>query len=426
LIFGFGGFYLLVRIIDKDQFGGWNLFLLVTSLLEVARVGFVKYGFIKFRANADEQDQGKLMTAALTLNTIFALAVAIIMFSLGGFLSDVLWKIPELRKMFYLYSLTSFILVPFMQFEFLQHSLLDFKRIFIVYFARNGFMFLAILLAYFGLYKIDLFLLAIFNLLAVSIGVTGGLFLLKRPIAFSRSIDWAWVKKLAQYGKYVAATGLSTMLYGAVDSFMLGSLVSTSSVAIYNVANRITSLINMPSQSISAVVFPQSAKLIGTEGKAGVKALYEKSVGGILAIVVPCIIFVLIFPSFIIQFIAGPGYFESIAILKITVYLSIFLSIAFQFGVTLDAIGFPNVNFYCTGSFFVINFILNYFLITHFGIEGAAYGTLSTAVIAFIAMQLILRKMLHVNFLNVVKNMVEFYKMSFKIVRELFNKVNAS
>jgi lipopolysaccharide exporter len=422
LVFGFGGFYLLVRIIDKNQFGGWILFIQVTSLIEVARVGFVKYGFIKFRAEATEHDHGKLLTASLALNAIFALVIGIAMFSLGGFLSSTVWHVPELKKMFYLYSITSIVLVPFMQFEFLQHALLDFRRIFLIYFARNGFVFVSILLAYLGWYQLDLFLLAVINLLGTVMGFLAAIGLLQRPISYSSSIDWSWVKKLFSYGKYVAATSLSSMLYGAVDSFMLGSLVSAASVAIYNVPNRITTLINIPSQSVSAVIFPQSAKLISTEGRVGVRALYEKSVGGILAVVVPCVIFVLVFPEFVIQFIAGPGYVEAVAILKITVFLSFFLAFAFQFGVTLDAIGYPNVNFYCTGSFFLVNLTLNYFLISSYGIQGAAYGTLCTTIFAFITMQLILRYMLKVNVLNVFKNTFEFYKLAFKMIRGLISK----
>jgi lipopolysaccharide exporter len=422
LVFGFGGFYLLVRIIDKNQMGGWVLFVQVTSLIEVARVGFLKYGFIKFRAMATESEQAKLLTASLVLNTIFALLVGLAMFSFGGLLSGTVWQIPELKKMFFLYSVTSLVLVPFLQFEFLQHALLDFKRIFLLYFARNSFAFLTILFAYLGFYKIDLFLLAIFNLIGTIIGVVVAIILWQQPIVISRSIDWAWVKKLVHYGKYVSATSLSAMLYGAVDSFMLGSLVSTASVAVYNVASRITTLINIPSQSVSAVIFPQSAKVINTQGRAGVKILYEKSVGGILALVVPCVIFVLLFPEFVIQFIAGPGYLDTVAILKITVFLSVFLAFAFQFGVTLDAIGLPNINFYCTGIFFLINLTLNYFLISRYGISGAAYGTLSTTIIGFVAMQIILRSILQINIFNIFRNMIEFYVLGYNTFKKLIGK----
>lgn len=76
MVFGFGGFYLLVRLIDKPHMGSYTLFVTVTSMVEVARVGFIKYGFIKLRAEAQEDEHPKIFMAALTLN-LFALLVSL-------------------------------------------------------------------------------------------------------------------------------------------------------------------------------------------------------------------------------------------------------------------------------------------------------------------------------------------------------------
>jgi O-antigen/teichoic acid export membrane protein len=203
---------------------------------------------------------------------------------------------------------------------------------------------------------------------------------------------------------------------------MLGSLVSTASVAIYNAASRITNLINVPSMSLSAVVFPQSARLMHTEGKEGVKILYEKSVGAILAIVFPAVLFVLLFPEFVITIIAGKSYLESVAILRITIFLSFLLPFAYQFGVTLISIGRPNLNFYFVGSFFVTNLVLNYFLISTYGIAGAAYGTLGTTLLSFISMQIILKSILGVSILTVFLNMGRFYVQGFKSAITMISK----
>ena len=398
--------------------GSWVLFTIVTSMLEVARIGFIKYGFIKLRAEAKPEDHGKLLTASLTLNVIFALVVSAGMLLFGGFLAET-WKSPQLKAMFYLYSVTSIILVPFFQFEFLQHALLDFKSVFFTYFVRNGFLFLAILFSYFGFYQLDLFFLVIINLSCAVLASLSSYLLVRKPLHFSSSIEGIWIWKLIHFGKYTMGTNLVATLYGSVDQLMLGSLVSTASVATYNVASRITNLINVPSMSLSAIIFPHSARLINTEGKAGIKALYEKSVGAILAIVFPMVVIVLLFPGLIISIIAGVGYADSVAILQITIFISCFLPFAYQFGVTLDSIGYPNINFYFTGSFFIINLSLNYFLISKFGIVGAAYGTLSTTIFGFIAMQVLLKYMLGVNVLNVFRSMFNFYVTSFKSAKGL-------
>jgi lipopolysaccharide exporter len=418
MIFGFGGFYLLVRLLDKPHMGSYTLFITVTSMAEVARVGFIKYGFIKLRADAKEDDHGKLYTAALALNACFALLVSAGMLLLGAWLS-ILWKSPELKNMFYLYAITSLVLVPFFQFEYLQHALLDFKRVFFAYFIRNGVLFFAILFSYAGLYPIDIFRLAVFNLLGAAAASLFVWVIARKPVSFSYPVlDWYWVKKLAHFGKYVVGTNLVATLYGAVDSFVLGSLLSTASVAVYNVGGRIINLINVPSLSLSTILFPHSAKLINTDGKSAVKELYERSVGAILAIVVPAVIFVLIFSHWIVAIIA-PGYSDTVEVLRIVIFISLFLPFSYQFGSTLDSMGYPNRNFYITASFFVTNLTLNYFWILNFGVKGAAFGTLSTTIIGFIITQIILNRMLGVSVLQVFKNMFEFYGQLLDMAKNL-------
>ncbi|MEZ4847758.1 MAG: hypothetical protein R3B93_03850 [Bacteroidia bacterium] len=58
-------------------------------------------------------------------------------------------------------------------------------------------------------------------------------------------------------------------------------------MAIYGTAIKITNLVEVPTQSIAAIVFPQSARRIENEGRESVKRLYEKSVGVILALIIP-------------------------------------------------------------------------------------------------------------------------------------------
>lgn len=420
MLFGFGGFYLLVRLIDKPQMGSYTLFVTVTSMVEVARVGFIKYGFIKLRAEASESDHGRIFMAALALNIFFALFVSSLVLLLGDYLS-VFWKSAELKNMFYLYSLTSIVLVPFFQFEYLQHALLDFKRVFFAYFIRNGILFFAILLSYAGLYSISLFSLVFFNLIGAVAASIFALTVARHSFSLPFSFSWSWAKKLIHFGKYVVGTNLVATLYGSVDLFMLGRFLSTASVAEYNVATRIMNLVNVPSLSLSAIVFPKSARLVHTDGKAAVKDLYEKSVGAILGIALPAVVLVLLFPEWIVGLIA-PAYHDAVPILQIVIFMSLFLPFAYQFGVTLDSMGYPHRNFYVTGSFFITNLTLNYFWISNFGVMGAAYGTLSTTVIGFLVMQIILYKMIGVKVFNVIRNMILVYMQFVKTVASLVKK----
>jgi lipopolysaccharide exporter len=42
VLFGFGAFAILVRVMPKNEFGVWALFVSVTSLIEVARIGLIQ------------------------------------------------------------------------------------------------------------------------------------------------------------------------------------------------------------------------------------------------------------------------------------------------------------------------------------------------------------------------------------------------
>ena len=42
IILGFIGFLFLIRLLDKDQFGIWVIFMTIASLIETVRLGFIK------------------------------------------------------------------------------------------------------------------------------------------------------------------------------------------------------------------------------------------------------------------------------------------------------------------------------------------------------------------------------------------------
>jgi O-antigen/teichoic acid export membrane protein len=220
------------------------------------------------------------------------------------------------------------------------------------------------------------------------------------------------------FGKYAVSTNLSAILYKNMDQMMLGGMISTASAAIYNLAIRITNLMEIPTFSAAAVVFPQSAREIARTGKSGVKKLYEQSVGAILALLIPIILIVELFPELIILIIGGAAYLPAVPILRITILFGLFLPFGSQMGTVLESIGKPNINFYCTAFGFLLNIVLNYLFISWMGMIGAAYGTLLTYFITFIITQIILYKVLNVNTLNVFKYMWDFYGKGIELIKE--------
>jgi O-antigen/teichoic acid export membrane protein len=242
-------------------------------------------------------------------------------------------------------------------------------------------------------------------------------FFAKPYMRFDKVIDWKWVKELFRFGKFVMGSNLSTMVYKSIDKFMLAVLLSPAAVTAYEAAIKVTNMAEIPTFSMASILFPQSARRM-KEGNTVIKELYEKAVGAIFALLIPGIIFVLIFADWIIWIVAGEKYLDSAYLLRLTILYGLFIPFAVQFGTVLDSIGKPKINFWFTLGGAVLNIVLNFVFISYFGIVGAAYGTLVTYLVAFGGMQYILHKMLDVKAYRVFYYMFDFYGQIWNMIKE--------
>lgn len=415
-LFGFGSLFMLIRTLDEDDWGLWALFLVVSALLEVTRMGLIQNALVKFLSAEKVTEHGKINTASFLLNISLTVLFSLFLFASAPFFGQ-LWD-ESIIPLLHIYALTTLVLTPMYQSNFILQANLSFKGIFQSNMIRQGSFFFFVLYLWVLDKPIILSEMAQFQVFAASLGSVIAVYHAWPFFNFSKKIDWGWIKKLIDFGKYAVSTNLSVILYKNMDKMMLGGMISTASVAIYDLAIRITSLMDIPISSAAAIVFPQSTREMVTKGKNGVKKMYEQSVGAILALLIPIILFIEIFPEFIILIIAGETYLSAVPLLRITILFGLFLPFGSQMGTVLESIGKPNINFYCTLLGFVLNIILNFLFISWLGVKGAAYGTLTTYMITFVVTQIILYKILKVNTLNVFKYMWEFYQKGFELLKE--------
>lgn len=410
LIFGFGGFYLLVRIFSKEEFGAWSLFLVAVGLIEVIRQSLVRNGLIRFMASGAPEDHSNIISGSVFLN-LGITVLAIIVIQLGIPLLGSMWNAPELTEPFQIYCITSLILIPYFQAEFLLQANMNFKGVFYCNLARSGSFFLFILIAFLGIIDINLTELALLQLVAAIIGMAVGYVFVKEAFVWPRRIDWQWVKKQFHYGKYSVGTGIGAVLNTSLDQFMIGAFLSKPAVASYNIASRFPNLINIPATVFSSLLFPKSAR-VDVNDKASLKSLFEQSVGANLAMVLPVIAVISIFPEFIIRIVASETYVDAVPLLRIIVLYSLFAPFGRQFGTILDSSGRPDINFYVTMSSALVNVGLNYFLIKAYGTMGAVYGTLTVIVLTFIVMKTILVRLLGISTMGILRQVKDFYARS--------------
>lgn len=422
VLFGFVSFFILIRVVSKDEFGSWVVFISITALIETMRNGFFRNAVVKFIAEAEEKDYPKVFTSAFVLNVLLTVIISTVLVLFSSALATLL-NTPLLKELLSIYAITNIIYSLFSHFEYLSIANLDFKASFYGYLVKQVTFVLYILSSLVLGFDIDIVNLAGFQVLSTLFGALTLFFLAKKFLRYSFVIDKTRMVKMVNYGKYTFATNIASMVFGSVDQWMLSSMLSPVAVGIYNPALRINNLIEVPTWSVTTTVFPQLSRRIKEEGVGASKYLYEKSVGLILSIIIPALILIFIFAEEVIYIIAGADYGESVPILRVTMLYCLFIPFGRQFGVVMDATGKPQVSFMFIIIQMIINVISNYFFIKYFGIIGAAYGTLLTFFIGFIINQIYLKRAHNILFWRTLKYSMSFYQEGFLILRKRYHQL---
>lgn len=419
VLFGFVSFFILIRIVSKEEFGSWVVFVSITALIETLRNGFFRNAVVKFTADAERNDYPKVFTSAFVMNIILTLVISVILVLASPALASLL-NTPLLEQLLYLYAITNIVYSFFSHFEYLSIAHLDFRSSFYGYLIKQLSFVLYILASLALGFHIDIINLGGFQILSTLFGALTLFWLSKRHLQYSFEIDKKLIVKMFNFSKYTFAANLTSMIFGNVDQWMLSSLISPVAVGIYNPALRMNNLIEVPTWSITAIVFPQLSRRIKEEGVGAIKYLYEKSVGLILSIIVPAIMLILIFAEEVIYIIAGPGYEESVSILRVTMLYCLFIPFGRQFGVVMDAIGKPHLSLIFLMIQLVLNIVSNYVFISYFGTVGAAYGTLLTFMSGFLINQIYLNRKFNIQFWMTLSHGFNFYSEGFDFVKKKY------
>ena len=409
LFFGFGSFYLLVRMLSKHQFGIWALFVATTTIFDMARSGLIQNALIKFlSSHSTEKERSDIISASFFLSGVSMLVCIIINISLANYLAG-LWHEESVATMFYLYNIVYVLQGILSQFQWIEQANLSFKGILITNAIKQGGFFCYVLICFVFHIKIFLVNLIYAQALFAFLGALLEYFFVKNHFSYSLKINMTWVKKLFNYGKFVFGTSISSILATTINQLTLGALLTPEAAGVFNVAGRVANLVDIPTTALSSIVFPQSAKRSVNDGKLYVKYLYEKSVGTLLALIIPFLLFLFVFPVFVIDIVAGSNYSDSSAVLQVTIVACIFNPFSLMFGTILDSVGRPKVNFIVIVLFTAVKLFLNFLLIERYGIMGAAYATLIADAIFFIVQTIILRNEFDVNPFYTLIYAIRFY-----------------
>jgi lipopolysaccharide exporter len=407
--FGFFNFLILIRMLTPADYGAWVLFISVSTLMELVKHGFIRNPLIRYLTITAPEEQPNLQTASLFLNTVLALLQAALLVVFAYTLTS-FWNVPQLHSLFLIYILTTLAFVPANHFDTVQQAGLQFMQLFFVNLVRQAGLLLYVVSAFFMGRHITLEGLALAQLAGAVASCLLSFVFVKSLLSFSRRLSTKWLGELYHYGKFTFGTNVSSMIIKNMSSWLLGRMISVNAVALFNPAVRVSNLVEVPNDTLSAIYFPRVSRDVAEKGLKAVKRRYEMAVGALLAMVIPCATGIIVLAPLVIAIIAGPGFEETVPILRLTMLYCLLLPFNRFFGVTLDAIGKAKVNFRMVMLTAILNLANCLVLIRFFGTIGAAYGTLLTYFIMFVANQIYLNRKFGITITGVFVEMFNFYK----------------
>ncbi|MEM1124408.1 MAG: oligosaccharide flippase family protein, partial [Bacteroidota bacterium] len=211
-LFSFGSVLILYRSLPESEMGIWILFLTVCALLEVTRMGLVQNALVKFLSAEKETEHGLINTASLFLNIALTVSFSGLLYLCAPVCADI-WESPSIIPLLHVYVLTTLVLTPMYQSNFILQANLSFRGIFLSNTIRQGSFFLFLLYLYVTNASIELLQLAQFQVFTAFMGSLTAVYYAKPYLHFVKQVDWQWVKKLVDFGKYALSTNLSFMLY---------------------------------------------------------------------------------------------------------------------------------------------------------------------------------------------------------------------
>jgi len=407
--------------------GAWGLFLVVTTIFEQTKVGLLKNAHIRYVSSSDKHsEKSAIASSSLLINASIAGLFILLIILFSDWASARLHTGMELARMLKWFIPGLICMVFFSHLEAIQQSFLDFKGVFAGYFVRQVVFFLCIA----GCLVLHIHYSLIDVVLFQSLGFLAGtlvLYYYSRPYLENRfNPTVAWIKRILGYGKYIFASGAISNVFANLDQLMTGTFMTSTVVADYSAANRINTLLDIPTYAAADIIFPKSARASVEEGMEKVRYLFERMNGILLSFSTPIALFIIIFPRLVIWLIAGSNYLSAAPILQLYMITGLIRPMQNQSANLLNSIGKQSVAFWMNTAALAVNLAINYICLKTIGYYGAAVGSTLSYSLALIAWYFLMRRLIGFQPRNIGKYMLETYLTIYSFGMQLIRRKKKS
>jgi len=331
-------FMILARILQPSDFGSWALFISFSGLFEIIKTGLIRQALVHQLSDGNTLLQNELLSSARLINLLLSLLLGILVFMVSYFVNE-----PSLQ-VFLKYYPVLVIVTAGQQFDtWKSHALGKFIRMNFIRFGLNFFFLSFLAMAYFkpelaNIEAIVTAYLAINALISVVSWITSSRHhsLLKA----TKSTTWS----LLQFGKSSVATLAGANLLKSADNIIIGVLLGTEAVAIYAIPLKAMDLLEIPLRGFGMTAFRKLSNFHHTGQYEQFKSLLKQNVAMLSLAFLPVGVFIFIFPNLVINLLSGAQYEQSAGLMMLFVFPMVLLPLDKFIGLSLDALGQPQIN----------------------------------------------------------------------------------
>jgi O-antigen/teichoic acid export membrane protein len=333
---------LMARYLSKSDFGDYIFFLIIFTLADTFRTGFLQTSLIRFYAGTSIERAKNIAGSAWYLGFIIVLS-----FGLGNLLLYFFYfgDNPNMFIILKWFSIIFISTLPTAIAGWILQAEERFDKLFMVQLInQGGFFILILLLIVFNCANFQNAIYCYFiNNVISSITTTCVGWSQIKTIS---SKSWASVKELAHFGKFSVGTSISSYLLRSSDTFIIKMMFPSELLAVYYIPQRLMEIFEIPLRAFIATALPVMSAAVHRDDKKYVSYIMKKYAGMLTIALIPIAIVSFIAADLIIGLLFGGKYQHSDAgnIFRIFMCFVMLLPIDRFFGITLDIINKPHLN----------------------------------------------------------------------------------
>jgi len=389
-------FLIMVRVLSKELFGQWILFMTFSAMTDMLKFGLTGSATIRLISTSDADEHGKISGTAYHIGVLSTLIISVVLVFFY-FVFRIYFPDSHYIIIFLFYPVYSIVNLPYQQAGMILQGEMNFRRLMVLKII-SGFLIMSFILIYMLFFDPDI--QGLISALILS-SLVLNIFIVIRGWDHLRDIRHSARevrKQIMAFGKYSTASYIGSNLLRSSDTIILSLIPAfgINAIAIYSIPLKFIEFVEMPLRSFTTAAFPKLSKVLGESKMKFGNMLNDYTVFSTV-LFLPVILILILFPEFFLRIAGGEAYSDSLSLQKSILYIIclyiLILPLDRYSGLAFFALDKPEINFFKISIMLISNIVLDLIALLVFdSLMLVAVATVLFTIIGIIAGWFILHK----------------------------------